>query len=1562
MVKLPDNVNNKVNLYFWIGQAQTASKGKEKMGKHSIFIRVLAAALSVILLLTALPANVVFALDDNGEDAIQVSSWDDLYEACQNAPDNVSTTIVLSDNVTRPSNSDNDRIEINNKKVIILDLNDKTLHANRTDAGKYYHVLDVHEGGNLTIQDSGFSGTIKGGYANNGGGIYISEGAVCTINGGTISNNYAKDKGGGVYTEGTLIMTQGTISHNCTSSEDGGGIYCAKSGTIQLKNVFFRENEANEYGSGIMIVLGNDDSYIRNCYFEKNGFNYFAARGGGICVDADIVDRTLNITDSLFDNNWGLRYGGGIYLKKGTIQMTGGRITSNGVTGADGDKLYGGGVYVDTDQTRFFADSVKIDANRFTIAGKGGGIYNNKGVVVLTNCTVTENKAGEEGGGIYMSKNAGRLNLTDTEVTNNSAAVGGGVYCQDRGQIIEAMTVGGDTVISDNMGSDVYLPGEMRINLGLNTPLGKDANIGITHPAGQGTFTQDFQRYVGENELPEDYFFSNDGYLVTRHEGEGYLTVDLDEAHKFLKRNERVNTNVKSLGTANWMSGVSGERYLNEINIPGTHDTAMYNVSSLGCLSGDIGAARAQTQKEYLFEQLDNGARFFDIRLKTYYCEDEISVGWLGYSAAALVLCIPVIGQAAAAVVAVVTTVAIYNGSALAVYNDDGENLWACHGRSLAGTFYALNDDDETISFAQELEWFKEFLRNHPTETIIIDARPETDESSGDTYYGPLERLKGILEEASAEINPSTGESYIYWEDGVVGKKFEHWPQLKDVRGKIVFFGGKGEKITDTIGGFYKNTDGTVSDSGKGGFKDGAKRGENLADFFETHNTLQIPKDAMNEQMEDFYWVKMNTTDEWQIQTPIELAEKYVLPVVFGSNGYVNESKKGTYFGWFSMDAARTLQYRDVWITNFPDDLDYCVITVKSGLSGEDTPVDQVYKVLRGSTITIPGCIYDGDQADHFKGWKADVDNEIYIRNNKYKVLENVTFTAQWANDLQTPVTVVWKDAEDLDGIRPAKLMITYNGSYTETIKADEDWTVMLSGDLSFDPEVKDIPDGYSSEVKGKKGKDGYTITMTHTPDVSVNARGTIAWDDDNNLDGIRPDSVTLDLYKNGGEEPIASETVTAQNDWKFDLGTFPRYEDGELVAYRLVEEEISYDEDKACSGYTSSVKSVEGEKKAISAFEVTNTHEVTITVMYARIDWDDDDNAAGERPESVTVQWLKNGEPYGEPIVVSPDEENEEEWIVGLELTYAEMKALGQEQDEIAQRYLDGEMSEEEFIEAIENTVSYNIRQDKLDNYTTTVAIRNVENDEGEKVSSYYQILNTYRKHEHGLTATEAKDPTCTKDGNIDYWTCDQGDDPCGRYFSDAQGQTEIEEGSWIIPATGHAWGEWTVSKDTSAAMDGEETRTCSLCGEKETRAFRYTCTDGEGNTWTKDEKPALSFTFKRSEDDGKTFANFTDVQVDGKPVDKKYYSAEKGSVIIKLEAEYLDTLTEGKHTLTALFIDGSGEAAFKVLKSDSPATGYDDHTALWIAMMSASLLSLIVLFVAVGRKKLKKQKDNCL
>ena len=49
-----------------------------------------------------------------------------------------------------------------------------------------------------------------------------------------------------------------------------------------------------------------------------------------------------------------------------------------------------------------------------------------------------------------------------------------------------------------------------------------------------------------------------------------------------------------------------------------------------------------------------------------------------------------------------------------------------------------------------------------------------------------------------------------------------------------------------------------------------------------------------------------------------------------------------------------------------------------------------------------------------------------------------------------------------------------------------------------------------------------------------------------------------------------------------------------------------------------------------------------------------------------------------------------------------------------------------------------------------------------------------------HKLTATPAKEATCTEDGNSAYWTCSD----CKKYFSDAEGKTEIQEGSWVIKA----------------------------------------------------------------------------------------------------------------------------------------------------------------------------------
>ena len=1205
-----------------------------------------------------------------------------------------------------------------------------------------------------------------------GGGIYVDggDGAVLEMTGGSIDHNYAY---------------QNNTSSKKEYGGDGGGICATKGASVKISNVTFASNWSRKRGAAIYTTAS---ATISNCSFDNNSpmvlgstkeeydpiNHYYYYRfndtydGGAIYIGN--ASAVVNIDNSKFEGNhvenYALQYnhgsGGAIYLDKGKLNIKDSSFRNN-------KSWEGGAIYSESDttvivdNTTFKDNNVGITKNysdsmapkKIPVGSRTGGAIASYGKLILRDCaftgnyqatdtddakggaiysdddltmervTLTGNK-GRNGGAVYL--NDGQPNFTDCTIKENSAEEkGGGVYVKTS----KAFNVKGKMTISDNSassGNDVYLPSGKYITL--TGPLtGSDIGVALEKTFGQ--FSKNFSTYHS-GDIPITYFYSCDGYEVVLEDGEGHIRKgDLETTGKFINWKDRISYNANRLSGPNWMSGVSGERYLNEINIPGTHDTSMKNVSGKGCLAGSIGVWQATTQKEYLFEQLEHGARFLDIRMKTYYCSKEYNIGAYYLLGSSFLFFIPVVGIALGSVVAFAGGVMLLNGSVVAEYKDDGENLWACHGRSAAGTYFALDDHDQRLSVAMELEWIKEFLKEHPTETIIIDARPETDKSGGEEYYGPLERLKGILEELSAEKNPSTGESYVYWEDGIVGKKSEHWPKLKDCRGKIVFFGGKGEAVADTIGGIWKNTDNIKSESGPGGFQDGKKRAENLKTFIETQEKLEIPKNAMYDQLEKLYWVKMNTTDTMFIQNPVELAEQYVLPTVLGSGGLVNESKKGRYFGWFSMDGARANHYRDVWITNFPDDLDYCTVTVKSGLSGSDAPKDQQYKLLRGSTIPIPGCIYEGTRADRFTGWKAVAEGETgsttYTMNNTYRIEKNVTFTAQWSDQIQTPVTVVWKDADDLDGIRPDKLKISGFNDSSETveIEADGDWTVILSGNLTGEPSVKAV-DGYDANVEGGPGKEGYTITMTHTPDVKVDASGTIAWDDRNDMDRIRPDSVTLHLYANGVE--VASGTADKGGGWSFDLGEYPRYKDGELVAYKLIEDEIEVDEKLYGSGYMNGVEAVMGEKNAITGFNVTNTHEVTTSVMYARIEWDDENDAEGERPDSVTVRWLKNGEPYGDPIVVAPDDEGE--WVVGLELTSAEMQAIGDTQKAIFERYEAGEMSEEEFVKALEGTMAYSIEQDPVEGYTTAINWKEGESTETGSTDSYIQILNTYGKH----------------------------------------------------------------------------------------------------------------------------------------------------------------------------------------------------------------------------------------
>lgn len=98
---------------------------------------------------------------------------------------------------------------------------------------------------------------------------------------------------------------------------------------------------------------------------------------------------------------------------------------------------------------------------------------------------------------------------------------------------------------------------------------------------------------------------------------------------------------------------------------------------------------------------------------------------------------------------------------------------------------------------------------------------------------------------------------------------------------------------------------------------------------------------------------------------------------------------------------------------------------------------------------------------------------------------------------------------------------------------------------------------------------------------------------------------------------------------------------------------------------------------------------------------------------------------------------------------------------------------------------------------------------------------------------------------------------------------------------------------------------------------------------------------TFKSSA----SFASFQGVQVDGKTIAAKNYIAEAGSIEVYLKAVYLQTLKDGKHTVTILSSEGNVTMEFTVGGvNTSPTTG-DMGVALYAVLALGSIGGMAVL-----------------
>lgn len=138
--------------------------------------------------------------------------------------------------------------------------------------------------------------------------------------------------------------------------------------------------------------------------------------------------------------------------------------------------------------------------------------------------------------------------------------------------------------------------------------------------------------------------------------------------------------------------------------------------------------------------------------------------------------------------------------------------------------------------------------------------------------------------------------------------------------------------------------------------------------------------------------------------------------------------------------------------------------------------------------------------------------------------------------------------------------------------------------------------------------------------------------------------------------------------------------------------------------------------------------------------------------------------------------------------------------------------------------------------------------------------------------------------------------------------------------------------------------------------KTYTYISTKGDGAVWTQGGKDGLEFVFKCVEDDTLTYAHFTGAEMDHKAFST--YGAKEGSLIITLQASYLETLSAGEHILTVNFDNGNSvDVKFTVKAAESlPSTGEAVSVLPAAAVISITLSA--ALFVVYRRKVRGQEK----
>ena len=123
---------------------------------------------------------------------------------------------------------------------------------------------------------------------------------------------------------------------------------------------------------------------------------------------------------------------------------------------------------------------------------------------------------------------------------------------------------------------------------------------------------------------------------------------------------------------------------------------------------------------------------------------------------------------------------------------------------------------------------------------------------------------------------------------------------------------------------------------------------------------------------------------------------------------------------------------------------------------------------------------------------------------------------------------------------------------------------------------------------------------------ISVDVSVAVVWNDGNNTEGFRPESVIVRLKK--GDETIGSKELNTTNNWTGTFADLYKYDDaGDEITYIVTEDDVE--------NYTTNVV----------GYTITNQRDIEETEATVKVVWVDGNDELHNRPESVTATLSDN-------------------------------------------------------------------------------------------------------------------------------------------------------------------------------------------------------------------------------------------------------------------------------------------------------------------------------------------------